>query len=246
MNWVTQPRRAYPCACHPAWAWRDSSHDGRARHVQHGAAWDKVRTRAVEPRRGADIVGAPWQRSSTCRPEPSSPASPTRPPAPCCAPACLRTLVTAIGTLGVIAGSLVFAFTGNYLAGTIIVTLSAFTDLLDGAMARARGPAGKFGAFLDSTCDRIADGAVFGAVAWWLGYPRPALGRRRGDRLPGHRPGGLVREGPRRRPRLHRQRRPDRARRAADPARHRRPAVGLRDHLRAGLRARACSPYCRS
>ncbi len=79
-------------------------------------------------------------------------------------------LVTAIGTLGVIAGSLVFAFTGNYLAGTIIVTLSAFTDLLDGAMARARGPAGKFGAFLDSTCDRIADGAVFGAVAWYLGY----------------------------------------------------------------------------
>jgi len=60
-------------------------------------------------------------------------------------------VVTAIGTLGVIAGSLVFAFTGNYLAGTIIVTLSAFTDLLDGAMARARGPAGKFGAFLDST-----------------------------------------------------------------------------------------------
>ena len=78
-------------------------------------------------------------------------------------------VVTAIGTLGVIAGSLVFAFTGSYLAGTIIVTLSAFTDLLDGAMARARGPAGKFGAFLDSTCDRIADGAVFGAVAWWLG-----------------------------------------------------------------------------
>ncbi len=77
--------------------------------------------------------------------------------------------VTVTGTLGVIAGAAYFAVTGGYLGGTIIVTLSAFTDLIDGAMARARGPAGKFGAFLDSCCDRIADGAIFGAVAWWLG-----------------------------------------------------------------------------
>lgn len=82
--------------------------------------------------------------------------------------------ITLLGTAGVIAGALYFAFTGDYLGGTIIVTLSAFTDLIDGAMARARGPAGKFGAFLDSTCDRIADGAVFGAVAWYLGeHDRP-------------------------------------------------------------------------
>jgi CDP-diacylglycerol--glycerol-3-phosphate 3-phosphatidyltransferase len=76
--------------------------------------------------------------------------------------------VTLLGTAGVIAGALYFGFTGNFLAGTVIITLSAFTDLIDGAMARARGPAGKFGAFLDSTCDRVADGATFGAVAWWL------------------------------------------------------------------------------
>jgi len=76
--------------------------------------------------------------------------------------------VTVIGTVGVLVGAGVFAVTGNYLAGTIIVTLSAFTDLVDGAMARARGRSGNFGALLDSTCDRIADGAVFGAVAYWL------------------------------------------------------------------------------
>ena len=35
-------------------------------------------------------------------------------------------------------------------------------------MARMRGPSGKFGALLDSSMDRIADGAVFGAVAYYL------------------------------------------------------------------------------
>jgi phosphatidylinositol phosphate synthase len=77
-------------------------------------------------------------------------------------------VVTVIGTLGVLFGSGYFAVTGDYLGGTIIVTLSAFTDLIDGAMARMRGRGGKFGAFLDSTCDRVADGALFGAVAYWL------------------------------------------------------------------------------
>jgi CDP-diacylglycerol--glycerol-3-phosphate 3-phosphatidyltransferase len=76
--------------------------------------------------------------------------------------------VTVVGTLGVLAGAALFAVTGDYLAGTIIVTLSAFTDLIDGTMARIRGHTGKFGALLDSTCDRIADGAVFGAVAYYL------------------------------------------------------------------------------
>jgi CDP-diacylglycerol--glycerol-3-phosphate 3-phosphatidyltransferase len=77
--------------------------------------------------------------------------------------------VTALGTLGVVIGAGWFAVTGQYITGTVIVTLSAFTDLIDGAMARAQGSAGRFGAFLDSTCDRIADGALFGAVAYWLG-----------------------------------------------------------------------------
>lgn len=76
--------------------------------------------------------------------------------------------VTAAGTLGVIAGALVFAFTGRFITGTVIITLCCFTDLIDGAMARARGTTSKFGAFLDSTCDRIADGAIFGATAYWL------------------------------------------------------------------------------
>jgi CDP-diacylglycerol--glycerol-3-phosphate 3-phosphatidyltransferase len=76
--------------------------------------------------------------------------------------------VTVAGTIGVAVGAVVFGLTGNYLAGVIIITLSALTDLLDGTMARARGSSSKFGALLDSTCDRIADGLTFGAVAYWF------------------------------------------------------------------------------
>ncbi len=45
--------------------------------------------------------------------------------------------VTVAGTLGVVAGALVFAFTGRFITGTVIITLCCFTDLIDGAMARA-------------------------------------------------------------------------------------------------------------
>jgi CDP-diacylglycerol--glycerol-3-phosphate 3-phosphatidyltransferase len=77
--------------------------------------------------------------------------------------------VTVVGTIGVVTGSVIFALTGRFITGTVIVTLSAFTDLIDGNMARKLGRGGKFGAFLDSTSDRVADGAIFGAVAYWMG-----------------------------------------------------------------------------
>src|SRR5262249_62133353 len=41
-------------------------------------------------------------------------------------------------------------------------------DMLDGALARITGSTGVFGAFLDSTMDRIADAAVFAGIAIWL------------------------------------------------------------------------------
>jgi CDP-diacylglycerol--glycerol-3-phosphate 3-phosphatidyltransferase len=40
-------------------------------------------------------------------------------------------------------------------------------DLLDGAMARTSGQVTKYGAVLDASCDRIADGFLFGSIAWW-------------------------------------------------------------------------------
>src|SRR5439155_6130660 len=41
----------------------------------------------------------------------------------------------------------------------------------DGAVARARGSASRFGAALDSICDRVADAAVFGSLLWWFAGP---------------------------------------------------------------------------
>jgi CDP-diacylglycerol--glycerol-3-phosphate 3-phosphatidyltransferase len=75
--------------------------------------------------------------------------------------------VTVAGTVGVLIGSY-FGARGHLLWGTVIVTISALTDALDGTMARMRGPAGNFGALLDSSMDRIADAAVFGAVVFYM------------------------------------------------------------------------------
>ncbi|MDO3704114.1 CDP-alcohol phosphatidyltransferase family protein [Micromonospora sp. C28SCA-DRY-2] len=76
--------------------------------------------------------------------------------------------VTVAGTLGVLVGALGFGARGHLVAGALIVTVFALTDLLDGTMARMSGGSTKFGAFLDSSMDRVADSAVFGAVAYWL------------------------------------------------------------------------------
>jgi CDP-diacylglycerol--glycerol-3-phosphate 3-phosphatidyltransferase len=82
--------------------------------------------------------------------------------------------VTVAGSAGVLVGAIGFATRGHLIVALVIVTLSALTDMLDGAMARQRGAISKWGALLDSTMDRISDGAVFGAVAYWLavsGHP---------------------------------------------------------------------------
>lgn len=77
-------------------------------------------------------------------------------------------MVTIAGTAGVVAAAIGLATRGKIVAATIVITLCALTDMLDGAMARARGGSSRFGALLDSTMDRLADGAVFGALAYWL------------------------------------------------------------------------------
>ncbi|EHK89026.1 phosphatidylinositol phosphate synthase [Saccharomonospora azurea] len=74
--------------------------------------------------------------------------------------------MTLIGTAGAIAGALIFFPNGMLLAGTFVVWGFVMLDLLDGAMARAKGST-PFGAVLDATCDRLVDGALFAAIAWW-------------------------------------------------------------------------------
>ncbi|MEV4756724.1 phosphatidylinositol phosphate synthase [Micromonospora sp. NPDC049559] len=84
--------------------------------------------------------------------------------------------VTVAGTVGVLVGAIGFGARGQFIPGLIIVTLSALTDMLDGTMARLRGGTSRFGAFLDSSMDRIADSAIFGAVAYWLATQDDRLG----------------------------------------------------------------------
>lgn len=76
-------------------------------------------------------------------------------------------VVTVIGTAGAVSGSLWFFPRGELLVGTFVVWGFAMLDLIDGAMARAKGNGTPFGAVLDATCDRIADGALMAGITWW-------------------------------------------------------------------------------
>ena len=79
--------------------------------------------------------------------------------------------VTFVGTLGVVVGALVFFPTGHLLVGVIVITVFVFSDMIDGYMARSTGRVSPFGAFLDSTLDRIGDAAIFGGLAMYYVGP---------------------------------------------------------------------------
>lgn len=76
--------------------------------------------------------------------------------------------VTVIGTIGVCLGALVAYPMGHLFWGTVVITVFVLADMLDGIMARLSGESSKWGAFLDSTLDRIADSAVFVGLALWF------------------------------------------------------------------------------
>jgi phosphatidylglycerophosphate synthase len=73
-------------------------------------------------------------------------------------------IVTVVGTTGVSAGALGFYPRGQFLVGTLVITAFVFSDMIDGAVARARGGGTQWGAFLDSSLDRVGDAAVFGGL----------------------------------------------------------------------------------
>ncbi|MCF0225921.1 MAG: CDP-alcohol phosphatidyltransferase family protein [Methanobrevibacter sp.] len=69
-----------------------------------------------------------------------------------------------------------YAFSQKMLIlGAVFILLSGFLDVVDGAVARFHGRSSKFGAFLDSTIDRIADGIIYigiifgGYCDWFVG-----------------------------------------------------------------------------
>ncbi|GAA4506934.1 phosphatidylinositol phosphate synthase [Brevibacterium yomogidense] len=76
--------------------------------------------------------------------------------------------VTVIGTVGVCAGALIAYPLGHLFWGTVVITVFVLADMLDGIMARIAGTPSAWGAFLDSTLDRVADSAVFVGLALWF------------------------------------------------------------------------------
>jgi CDP-diacylglycerol--glycerol-3-phosphate 3-phosphatidyltransferase len=79
--------------------------------------------------------------------------------------------VTFVGTIGVTFGAVFFFPRGQLLAGVLFITAFVFSDIMDGYMARLTGNTSKFGAFWDSTLDRIGDAAIFGGLAMYYVGP---------------------------------------------------------------------------
>ena len=77
-------------------------------------------------------------------------------------------VVTLVGTLGVVVGALVFYPMHEFFWGTVFITCFVFSDLIDGTMARMSERSSRWGAWLDSTLDRVGDAAVFGGLAMWF------------------------------------------------------------------------------
>ena len=72
--------------------------------------------------------------------------------------------ITTVGTLCSMAAGVIYA-TGHIRTAGWVLGLTALFDVLDGTVARRTGRSTVFGAFYDSTLDRVADGAVLGGLA---------------------------------------------------------------------------------
>jgi CDP-diacylglycerol---glycerol-3-phosphate 3-phosphatidyltransferase len=77
--------------------------------------------------------------------------------------------LTAAGVGLSIAGAVAVYFEdrgwGLFWLGAALFVVGAILDILDGALARSRGVASEFGAFVDSTVDRVGEAFMLGAIA---------------------------------------------------------------------------------
>ena len=73
-------------------------------------------------------------------------------------------VITTVGTLCYIVGGVIYG-TGHIRTAGWFLSLTAIFDVLDGTVARRTGRSTTFGAFYDSTLDRVADGFVLGGLA---------------------------------------------------------------------------------
>ena len=71
--------------------------------------------------------------------------------------------ITTVGTLLTIAAGVVYA-TGHIMTAGWLMSVTAVFDVIDGQVARRSGKSTVFGAFYDSTLDRVADGALMAGL----------------------------------------------------------------------------------
>jgi len=85
--------------------------------------------------------------------------------------------ISAIGGLGSVFSALYFFSNGRFFIGVIWVSVFVAFDLFDGAVARASNKGiSKWGALLDSTLDRLSDGAIFiGALIYFIDQNDPLV-----------------------------------------------------------------------
>jgi CDP-diacylglycerol---glycerol-3-phosphate 3-phosphatidyltransferase len=77
--------------------------------------------------------------------------------------------LTAAGVSLCVAASVLVVFENRneilvYWIAAAVFVVGSLLDILDGALARAGGKTTPFGAFLDSTTDRVGEGAMLGAI----------------------------------------------------------------------------------
>ena len=73
-------------------------------------------------------------------------------------------VITTVGTLCYMIGGVIYG-TGHIRTAGWFLSVTAIFDVLDGTVARRTGRSTTFGAFYDSTLDRVADGFVLGGLA---------------------------------------------------------------------------------
>lgn len=85
-------------------------------------------------------------------------------------------VITSVGTLVLFGAGVAYGAAWVQLGGALLL-LSGIMDMLDGRVARRGGGTTKFGAFYDSTLDRIGEGALFTGIAVFFarGGTTPAL-----------------------------------------------------------------------
>ena len=83
-------------------------------------------------------------------------------------------MLTVTGTILSVTAAVTLLPRGHFVVGPLVLLVVLVADSFDGILARATARSSVFGAFLDSTMDRLADGAVLGSLAAWAALSMPA------------------------------------------------------------------------